>query len=121
MHSKSDKVYNYSETYRTERKTASPLIQKPYSPKVLEPDKRRLSPTDLLRKDSQFGNAILSPKISRNLGSEAAGVDGCRTNDGLWHSWSDSFLLERTQSDPISTENPNEPDVLSILPYVELD
>jgi len=121
VHSKSNKAYNYSEPYRTERKTNSPLIQKPISPKVLEPDKNAIEFTDHLVKDSQFGNAILSPAISRNLGSEAAGVDGCRTNDGLWHNWVDSFLLERTQSEPLTAENSDELDVLSILPYVELE
>ena len=88
---------------------------------ILEPDKLSQSPTNFLLKDSEFGNAILSSNVSRNVGVEAAGVDGCRTNDGLWHSWSDSFLLQRIQSDSASTENADEPDVLSILPYVELE
>ena len=119
---KSDKnsVYNFTESSRTETRTRLPALDKRTASPKREPVK---IPTvqDYMVKSGDLGCSILSPTFSRDIGTEAAGVEGCRTNDGLWHTWADSFLLKRTQSVTLNTESADELDVLSILPYVELE
>nr|XP_002131480.1 mediator of RNA polymerase II transcription subunit 26-like [Ciona intestinalis] len=48
---------------------------------------------------------------------ERPGIDGCRTNNGLWFSWQDGISVQRADL----FETNDQDDILTILPYIELD
>ena len=111
--------FNHAATVRTSvyKSSSPPDVAQParkLPPKIYE------SSRDRMVKAGEIGDAILSSAASRQFGNELAGLDGCRTNDGVWHSWSDSFVVRRSSllSNPEMTD---ESEHLSIFPYVELD
>ena len=112
-----DNINIYSESYWSSNSSKTSAVEN----KPSTSQQSQNEPTVVLVESGELGNMILSPSLSHQIGEENAGVEGCRSNDGTWYSWADSFLLKRTYSEPVTAEPTDEPDLLSILPYVELD
>lgn len=115
-------VYKNSSPPGVAKNKTPPSVAKTFSKPLKQTPTPVYKPSrEQMVKPGIIGNAILSSVTSRRYGDELAGVDGCRTNDGDWHPWADSFVVKRTISFTPDTEPSEESEHLSILPYVELD
>ncbi|XP_076813120.1 uncharacterized protein LOC143459744 isoform X2 [Clavelina lepadiformis] len=74
-----------------------------------------------LASNEHVGDTILFVTTQTGKANERSGIDGCRTSNGTWYNWAECMTLKRSKRLSLTPSGIQDPDVLNIFPYVELD